>query len=135
MVSATTMAPGRRLKDEQIHRKPMALSGSSYSPPRSTPPRSISSQGPPWTALSREDGLAPSRRDYRLIDGLQQPHPHLDGLYESVEEALADAIGWLQSMGPGAGHTSIGLEVSTPCGSWRTIRQPDLLLCPLPPQR
>jgi hypothetical protein len=70
-----------------------------------------------------------------LIDGLQQPHPHLDGLYESVEEALADAIGWLQSMGPRAGETSIGLEVSTPCGSWRTIRQPDLLLCPLPLQR
>jgi hypothetical protein len=75
-------------------------------------------------------GLVP--RGYRLIDGFQQPHPHLDGLYESVDDALSDAIGWLQSMGPGAGETSIGLEVSTPCGSWRTIRQPDLLLCPLP---
>ncbi len=72
------------------------------------------------------------RRDYRLIDALQQPHPHLDGLYESVEEALADAAGWLESMGPGAGDTSIGLEVSTPCGSWRTIRQPEVLLCHLP---
>ena len=75
------------------------------------------------------------RRDYRLIDCLQQPHPELDGLYESVDEAMADAIDWLENMGPGAGETSIGLEVSTPCGSWRTIRQPDLLLCPLPPQR
>lgn len=91
-------------------------------------------QGPPYpfTAWSSH-GL--SRRDYRLIDCLQQPHPQLDGLYESVDEAMADAIGWLESMGPGAGETTIGLEVSTPCGSWRTIRQPNLLLCPLPPER
>jgi hypothetical protein len=53
-------------------------------------------------------------------------------LYESVEDALADAIGWLESMGPEAEQTCIGLEVSTPCGSWRTIRQPADLLCPLP---
>lgn len=72
------------------------------------------------------------RRDYRLIDGCQQPHPELDGLYESIEEAIADAIGWLESMGASAADTSIGLEVSTPSGSWRTIRQPALLLCPLP---
>jgi hypothetical protein len=75
------------------------------------------------------------RRDYRLIDCLHQPHPHLDGLYESMDEALADAIGWLESMGPSAFDTSIGLEVSTPSGSWRTIRQPGLLLCPLPRQQ
>lgn len=75
-----------------------------------------------------------SRRDYRLIDCLQQPHPHLDGLYESVEEAMADAIGWLESMGPEAADASIGLEVSTPSGSWRIIRQPDVLLCHLPVQ-
>jgi hypothetical protein len=67
-----------------------------------------------------------------LIDARQQPHPQLDGLYESVEEALADAIGWLESMGQEAQQMSIGLEVSTPCGSWRTIRQPVDLLCPLP---
>ena len=53
--------------------------------------------------------------------------------YESVEEAMADAIGWLESMGAEAEQTSIGLEVSTPSGSWRTILQPALLLCPLPP--
>lgn len=75
------------------------------------------------------------RRDYRLIDCLHQPHPHLDGHYESIDEAIADAIGWLESMGPGAFDTSIGLEVSTPSGSWRTIRQPGLLLCPLPRQQ
>jgi hypothetical protein len=74
------------------------------------------------------------QRGYRLIDAFQQPHPQLDGLYETVEEALADAIGWLESMGPEAEQISIGLEVSTPCGSWRTIRQPADLLCPLPPR-
>lgn len=72
------------------------------------------------------------RRDYRLIDCFHQPHPHLDGLYESVDEAMTDAIRWLESIGPGAGEASIGLEVSTPNGAWRTIRQPELLLCPLP---
>lgn len=72
------------------------------------------------------------RRDYRLIDCLHQPHPQLDGLYESMDEALADAIGWLESMGAVAAHTSIGCEVSTANGNWRTIRQPELLLCPLP---
>ena len=72
------------------------------------------------------------RRDYRLIDCFHQPHPHLDGLYESSEEAIADAISWLESIGPKAGEASIGLEVSTPSGDWRTIRQPGLLICPLP---
>lgn len=77
-------------------------------------------------------GLGRQRRDYRLIDWLHQPHPELDGLYESGDEAIADAIRWLEGMGPGAATTSIGLEVSTPSGDWRTIRQPTLLLCPLP---
>lgn len=72
------------------------------------------------------------RRDYRLIDCFHQPHPHLDGLYESIEDAIADAISWLESIGPVASNASIGLEVSTPSGDWRTIRQPELLLCPLP---
>ena len=72
------------------------------------------------------------RRDYRLIDCFHQPHPHLDGLYETIDDAIADAISWLESIGPGAGEAPIGLEVSTPSGDWRTIRQPELLLCPLP---
>jgi hypothetical protein len=95
---------------------------------------STASQGPPFLAkgLLPLKGKGLERRDYRLIDALHQPHPQLDGLYDSVDEAMADAIGWLETMGPGAGETTIGLEVSTPCGSWRTIRQPDLLLCPLP---
>jgi hypothetical protein len=95
---------------------------------------STASQGPPFLSkgLLPLNGQRFERRDYRLIDALHQPHPQLDGLYESVDEAMADAIGWLETMGPGASETTIGLEVSTPSGSWRTIRQPDLLICPLP---
>ena len=74
--------------------------------------------------------LAP--RTYRLIDALLQPHPQLDGLYDSIEEALRDAITWLEGLGPEAAKAPIGLEVSTCSGEWRTIRLPDLLLCPLP---
>jgi hypothetical protein len=76
--------------------------------------------------------LAP--RAYRLIDSLLQPHPHphLDVLYESIEEAIRDAIAWVEGLGPDAVNPSIGLDVSTNSGDWRTIRQPFQLLCPLP---
>jgi hypothetical protein len=121
MVSGMTTAQGHWSKDESKAEKVMTVSATSPS---------AASKG---LSFGPTNGLG--RRDYRLIDCLQQPHPELDGLYESVDEAMADAIDWLESMGPGAGETSIGLEVSTPCGSWRTIRQPDLLLCPLPSQR
>ncbi len=72
-------------------------------------------------------------RAYRLVDALLRPHPQLDGSYGSLEEALQDAVAWLEGLGAEGGRCSIGLEVSTPCGDWRTIRQPDLLLCPLRP--
>jgi hypothetical protein len=71
-------------------------------------------------------------RAYRLIDAFFQPHPHLDGRYDSIEEAIMEAIGWLHGLEPEAGQASIGLEVSTSNGDWRTIRQPMQLLCPLP---
>ena len=71
-------------------------------------------------------------RAYRLIDAVSQPHPHLDGRYESIEEAIGEAIGWLDGLEPEACQASIGLEVSTSNGDWRTIRQPTQLLCPLP---
>jgi hypothetical protein len=128
MVSATTTFPGHWLKDETSANPDMPLSSLSQGPP-------FLPNGLPHIGFQLRGAHATQRRDYRLIDSLQQPHPQLDGLYDSVDEAMADAIGWLESIGPGAGETSIGLEVSTPCGSWRTIRQPDLLLCPLPPQR
>ena len=71
-------------------------------------------------------------RAYRLIDAFLQPHPHLDGLYSSIEEAIGDAVGWLDGLEPKASQASIGLEVSTNNGDWRTIRQPVQLLCPWP---
>ena len=71
-------------------------------------------------------------RAYRLIDAFLQPHPHLDGIYDSMEEAFGEAIGWLDGLEPDAGLTSIGLGVRTSNGDWRTIRQPVQLLCPWP---
>ena len=70
-------------------------------------------------------------RAYRLIDPFRRPHPQLDGCYSSLEEAWQDAVAWLEALGADGGSCPIGLEVSTPSGDWRTIRQPDLLLCPL----
>jgi hypothetical protein len=71
-------------------------------------------------------------RAYRLIDALLEPHPHLDDLYDSIEEAFRDACEWLEALGPVADVAcSIGLEVRTPDGGWRTIRQPALVACPL----
>ena len=79
-------------------------------------------------------GQAPRHtRAYRLIDTLFRPHPHLDGCSASLEEAMQDAVAWLEDLGADGGSCSIGLEVSTPSGDWRTIRQPDLLLCPIRP--
>ncbi|MFN9871201.1 MAG: hypothetical protein ACK55E_07175 [Cyanobacteriota bacterium] len=56
----------------------------------------------------------------------------LDGRYESIEEAIGETIGWLHGLDPDAGQASIGLEVSTSNGDWRTIRHPMQLLRPLP---
>ena len=75
---------------------------------------------------------ATTNRAYRLIDARGLPHPQLDGNYSSMDEAWADAINWLQTQGGGATSHGIGIEVSTPCGSWRTIHQPEVLLCSWP---
>lgn len=72
-------------------------------------------------------------RCYRLTDGLGQPHPELDELFESLEAAQEAALAWidrqqivcepvtdaerLQALG-----LHFGLEVSTPSGVWRTLR-------------
>ena len=44
--------------------------------------------------------LAP--RTYRFIDALLQPHPQLDGLHDSIEAALRDAITRLEGLEPEA---------------------------------
>lgn len=72
-----------------------------------------------------------SARVYRLVDACCQPHPQLDGLYESIDEAVRDAIDWLDSLEPEGCQTAIGLDVRAANGDWRTIRKPAQLLCPL----
>ncbi len=67
----------------------------------------------------------PHVRCYRLVDGGGAPHPVLDDLYDSLEAAWAEAIGWWQNQfGPGHEPVEIGVEVSTASGDWRTVRFP-----------
>ena len=72
-------------------------------------------------------------RSYRLIDGSCQPHGQLDGQYDSLDDAIADAIEWIGLLSEPDHPTSwIGVEVSSSNGDWRTCRVPGPLLCPLP---
>ena len=72
-------------------------------------------------------------RCYRLIDGGYEPHRELDANYSSLDEAIADAIAWVEPIAQ-SNHQGplIGVEVSTTRGEWRTCRIPGPLLCPLP---
>ena len=71
-------------------------------------------------------------RRYRLVDGCCEPHAQLDGEYQSIDEAIADAIDWLLASGVSDTNTLIGVEVCTGNGDWRTCRLPAALLCVLP---
>ena len=73
------------------------------------------------------------QRLYRLTDGRGQPHPVLDELFDSREQALAGAMEWLQRQGVLDAKADphererqlalhVGLEMSTPSGDWRTLR-------------
>ena len=81
--------------------------------------------------MQRHSGPA-SQRCYRLIDSGGEPHGQLDGQYSSMDEAIADAIAWVEPFGDHH-HASglIGVDVSTRDGNWRTCRLPAPLLCPL----
>lgn len=47
----------------------------------------------------------------------------LDDLYDSLESAWEEARAWWQLQGfQGQRPMEIGVEVSTACGSWRTLR-------------
>lgn len=64
-------------------------------------------------------------RCYRLVDGEGSPHPVLDDLYDSLDAAWAEAMGWWQDQfGVGREPVEIGIEVSTASGDWRTLRFP-----------
>jgi hypothetical protein len=76
-------------------------------------------------------GAQQRQRVYRLIDATLEPHGQLDVVYDSLDEAIAEAISWLQLHGVDPLLSLIGVEVSTASGDWRTLRLPSALLCPL----
>ena len=87
-----------------------------------------------WMQISTRQGAdLQVGRCYRLIDGGCEPHRELDAYYSSLDEAIADAIAWVEPIAQ-SNHQGplIGVEVSTTRGEWRTCRIPGPLLCPLP---
>ena len=64
-------------------------------------------------------------RHYRLVDQQGYPHPVLDDLYDSLDAAWDEARAWWrEQFGNEREPVGIGIEVSTGCGSWRTLRYP-----------
>ena len=62
-----------------------------------------------------------AERFYRLIDAGWEPHRELDAHYSSLDDALADAIAWVEAITESNHHAAlIGVEVSTTQGGWRT---------------
>jgi hypothetical protein len=72
-------------------------------------------------------------RLYRLTDRQGQPHPVLDECFESLDQALEAALDWLEQGGLVDARADqrererqlalqVGVEMSTPSGSWRTLR-------------
>ncbi len=61
---------------------------------------------------------------YRLVGLDGKPHPVLDTPYESIDSAMGAAKKWCSSNGanPLNVEQTIGIEVKTSNGSWRTIR-------------
>jgi hypothetical protein len=81
-----------------------------------------------WLELHQQPQLL-KQRLYRLIDGLGEPHRQLDNHYPSLEAALEDAISWLEHGADNPTDQSVGVEVATASGDWRTLRTPVPLLC------
>lgn len=79
--------------------------------------------------LSRQVSV---ERRYRLIDGCCEPHAQLDGEYQSIDEAISDAVDWVLASTGNQTNSLIGVEVCTGNGDWRTCRLPAALLCALP---
>lgn len=63
-------------------------------------------------------------RVYRLVDRQGNPHPVLDDLYDTLEAAWSEAVSWWNEQRGSSEPMEIGVEVSTSCGSWRTLRHP-----------
>jgi hypothetical protein len=73
-------------------------------------------------------GTGTVQRVYRLVDRQGNPHPVLDDLYDTLEAAWNEALSWWQEQRPSGEPMEIGVEVSTSCGSWRTLRHPGVCL-------
>ena len=60
---------------------------------------------------------------YRLVGIDGNPHPVLDTPYESIDAAVNAARSWCSVQGHeySSDNGTIGIEVSTSNGSWRTI--------------
>jgi len=69
----------------------------------------------------------------RLIDSGCEPHRQLDGQYGSLDEAIADAIAWVESLADPHHHPAqlIGVDVAAGDGNRRTCLLPAALLWPL----
>lgn len=82
----------------------------------------------PPSLRSTRRSPAPQPRLYRLVELPGLPHPSLDGLYDTAEDAWRDAQHWMGSGGSrhSSGCGAIGVEVSTLAGQWRTL----VLRCP-----
>ncbi len=68
--------------------------------------------------------MSTSQGLYRLVGLDGTPHPVLDTPYESIDSAMWAAKDWcsrqsINSLNP---ENTIGIEVKTSNGSWRTIR-------------
>tara|TARA_Y100001968_G_scaffold171989_1_gene157402 strand:- start:317 stop:553 length:237 start_codon:yes stop_codon:yes gene_type:complete len=63
---------------------------------------------------------------YRLIGLDGRPHKVLDAPYESIDAAIGAAEIWCKGQGVNGslGDRSIGIEVMTSNGSWRTVCYP-----------
>jgi len=73
-----------------------------------------------------------TQRVYRLIDSCCEPHQQLDSDYSSLDDAIGDAVAWIEDGIDSDPQCSlIGVEVRTGNGEWRTCRLPSLLVCPL----
>ncbi len=61
---------------------------------------------------------------YRLVWVDGNPHPILDTPYESFDAAIGAAKDWSTARSQDFSHLdrTIGIEVSTSNGSWRTIK-------------
>jgi hypothetical protein len=84
------------------------------------------------TTMHRQRHHVCVERRYRLIDDCCEPHAQLDGEYQSIDDAISDAIDWVLASTGNQANSLIGVEVHTGNGDWRTCRLPAALLCALP---